>query len=114
MPRETMPNGVSYSIIDALPDQPLDNYDEILVPDDAVFVMGDNRDYSADSRASIARQGLGGPVPLANIGGRAEFITFSLDGTATWNPFSWFGAMRGDRAFTTLRPTHTDTPAKQD
>ena len=106
--RETMPNGVSYSIIKALPDQPLDNYDEILVPDDAVFVMGDNRDYSADSRASVARQGLGGPVPLANIGGRAEFITFSLDGTASWNPFTWFGAMRGDRAFTTLRPTRTD------
>ncbi|GAB5347870.1 signal peptidase I [Alteriqipengyuania sp. 357] len=112
--RETMPNGVSYLIIDALPDQQLDNYDEILVPDDAVFVMGDNRDHSADSRASIAQQGLGGPVPLANIGGRAEFITFSLDGTASWNPLTWFGAMRGDRAFTTLRPTHTETPAVAD
>jgi len=110
--RETMPNGVSYTIIEALPDQPLDNYDEILVPDDAVFVMGDNRDYSADSRASVARQGLGGPVPLANIGGRAEFITFSLDGTASWNPFTWFGAMRGDRAFTTLRPTRSDVASE--
>ena len=111
--RETLPNGVSYLIIEALPDQPLDNYDEILVPDDAVFVMGDNRDYSADSRASVARQGLGGPVPLTNIGGRAEFITFSLDGTANWNPFSWFGAMRGDRAFSTLRPTQSDDAAVQ-
>ncbi len=112
--RETMPNGVSYSIIDAQPDMPLDNYSEIRVPDDAVFVMGDNRDRSADSRASIGNQGLGGPVPLANIGGRAEFITFSLDGTANWNPFSWFGAMRGDRAFTTLRPTHTAVAEKKD
>lgn len=110
--RETMPNGASYLIIDALPDQPLDNYPEIQVPDDAVFVMGDNRDASADSRASIANQGLGGPVPLANIGGRAEFITYSLDGSASWNPFSWFGAMRGDRAFTTLRPTKSDDAAK--
>lgn len=111
--RETLPNGVSYLVIEALPDQPLDNYDEILVPDDAVFVMGDNRDYSADSRASVARQGLGGPVPLTNIGGRAEFITFSLDGTANWNPFSWFGAMRGDRAFSTLRPTQSEDAAVQ-
>lgn len=111
--RETLPNGVSYLVIEALPDQPLDSYDEILVPDDAVFVMGDNRDFSADSRASIMNQGLGGPVPLANIGGRAEFITFSLDGTANWNPFSWFGAMRGDRAFTTLRPAKSDDAAVQ-
>ncbi len=112
--RETMPNGVSYLIIDALPDRDLDNFDEIVVPDDAVFVMGDNRDRSADSRVSVYNKGLGGAVPLANIGGRAEFITFSLDGTADWNPFSWFGAMRGDRAFSTLRPTVTETPAKQD
>ena len=48
--------------------------------------------------------GLGGPVPMANIGGRAEFITFSLDGSTTWNPASWIYSLRGDRAWTTLRP----------
>lgn len=101
--RETMPNGASYLVIDHT-QQPLDDYPEIVVPKDAVFVMGDNRDHSADSRASTLERGLGGPIPLTNIGGRAEFITFSLDGSTNWNPISWFTSLRGGRAFTTLRP----------
>jgi signal peptidase I len=43
-------------------------------------------------------------VPIANLGGRAEFTTFSLDGSSTWNPLTWFGALRGERAWTSLRP----------
>lgn len=101
--RETLPNGATYLIIDHQ-DQYLDNYAEITVPKGHVFVMGDNRDHSADSRAEIFAQGLGGPVPLENIGGRAEFITFSLDGTTGLNPVSWFTSLRGDRAWSTLRP----------
>jgi signal peptidase I len=67
--------------------------------------MGDNRDRSADSRVSLAEGGLGGPIPWENIGGRAEFLTFSLDGTAQWyNPLSWFGALRSGRAGTSLHP----------
>ncbi|MFZ1743111.1 MAG: signal peptidase I [Pontixanthobacter sp.] len=102
--RETLPNGASYLIIDHK-QQRLDNFAEITIPAGHIFMMGDNRDHSADSRASIEEMGLGGLVPLENVGGRAEFITFSLDGSNSWNPLTWISALRSGRAWTTLRPS---------
>jgi signal peptidase I len=101
--RETLPNGRTYETVD-LGRSPEDNFGPVTVPADHVWLMGDNRDDSADSRVPEWQGGLGGPVPWENIGGRAEFITFSLDGsTVWWNPLSWIEALRHGRAGRSLR-----------
>ena len=110
--RETLPNGRSYDTIDLGPHASQgDDYGPVVVPAGHVFLMGDNRDESADSRYSLLESGLGGPLPIENLGGRAEFITFSLDGTSQWfNPISWITALRGGRAGTSLHPTKGPQP----
>jgi signal peptidase I len=105
--RESLPGGPTYDTID-LGISPGDDFGPVRVPADHVFLMGDNRDRSADSRFALGppEYGLGGPVPWENIGGRAEFITFSLDGTTRIvNPVSWFEALRSGRAGRSLRGT---------
>ncbi|MDX1949187.1 MAG: signal peptidase I [Rickettsiales bacterium] len=69
--QETLPNGVTYYILDEIDGGPADNTDFFVVPEGKYFFMGDNRDNSADSRIAI------GFVPKENLIGRAEVVFFS-------------------------------------
>ncbi len=104
--QETLPNGATYLIIRDNRYGYWNDVPEQVVPPGHVFLMGDNRDHSADSRVARDQDGLGGPVPLSDVGGRAEFVTFSLDGSQTWNPLSFWTALREGRSWTSLRPVH--------
>lgn len=98
---ETLPNGRHYETVE-LGETAADTYGPIVIPPDRVFMMGDNRDRSADSRVPLDQGGLGGPVPWEYLGGRAEFITFSKTGLGSWNPLTWGESFRGGRAGTSL------------
>ncbi|MBO0756041.1 MAG: signal peptidase I, partial [Bradyrhizobiaceae bacterium] len=76
--RETLPNGVSYKTLDCYDNGFLDNTEVYTVPEGHYFMMGDNRDNSADSRIPAERRGVGN-VPFENLIGRVEIIFFSID-----------------------------------
>jgi signal peptidase I len=72
--RETLPNGRSYQVVERSDTEFLDNTPEIVVPPGTVFLMGDNRDNSKDSRVPSF-----GSIPVEQVVGRAAFIYWSRD-----------------------------------
>jgi len=102
--RETLPNGASYRVIDQLEDSPGDEFGPVTIPAGNLFLMGDNRDDSLDSRFAIQQGGIGF-VPLENLVGRATILFWSTDGSSSYvKPWTWFTALRGNRIANSLSP----------
>src|SRR5579883_3117631 len=70
---ETLPNGVSHAIFKIRDNGRLDNTAEVTVPPGQLFVLGDNRDNSADSRVAL-RDGGVGMLPIDDLVGRADAV----------------------------------------
>ena len=95
--KETLPGGPSYTVFDQIDAPEADHFPATTVPEGFVFVMGDNRDDSMDSRFQPSQQGVGF-LPVENIKGRAMVTFWSTDGSASyWKPWTWFTALRGNR-----------------
>ena len=95
-------DGRDYAVLDQIDGDARDDTAPVRVPEGVYFVLGDNRDDSADSRLSIADGGVG-LVPAANLIGRATRVFFSVDDRARLAaPTTWWPSIRGERIGTRL------------
>jgi signal peptidase I len=91
---ETLPNGVTYPVLDLVNEGIGDNTEVYKVPEGHFFMMGDNRDNSTDSRF-LSEVGY---VPFENLVGKAQIIFFSIDEDASfWQVWKWPTDVRWSR-----------------
>lgn len=94
---ETLPGGRAYDILDLDSGLPGDDTEAFVVGEDQLFLMGDNRDRSADSRFPADGKAIG-IVSQEFLVGRALVSVFSTDGSARiLLPWTWFNAARPER-----------------
>jgi signal peptidase I len=88
---ENLPGGADLFILKATDQGEANNTPTYVVPPHELFVLGDNRDNSADSR-------FWGFVPMQNLVGAAEVIFFSFNARYPWWEFwEWPFEVRWDR-----------------
>jgi signal peptidase I len=91
---EQLPEGKIINILDQIDDLPQDNTGIYSVPEGNYFMMGDNRDNSADSRFLTQM----GYVPKENIIGKSTIIFFSAKDSLL-KFWSWPSSIRFNRIF---------------
>ena len=92
-------NGREHAIFKLRWEGELDNTQDFVVGPDQIFVMGDNRDDSADSRIAPAAGGVGF-VPVENLVGRVDAIIGSWDPIVRHDPvWTWPSGLRLSRFF---------------
>jgi len=98
---ETLPDGRNHPIFKWQWNGPLDKTVVFVVPAGHLFMIGDDRDNSFDSRVPSDRGGIG-YIPLDTLIGRAEFVLGSVDYLYAWSILGWPAETRPARFFKPL------------
>lgn len=99
---ETLPNGRKHPIYKKILDAPYDDTGVYVVPRGHLFVMGDNRDDSADSRIPVWENGVG-YLPIGNVMGRARIVVASVDFVNARGLWEWPLKLRWKRTLNRVR-----------
>jgi len=98
---ETLPGGVDHIVYKMRWNGPLDDTQEFTVPPGHLFMMGDNRDDSLDSRVAAEDGGVGF-VPMENLVGKARWVLGSYDYLNMGLPTGWLAALRTERTLSRI------------
>jgi len=99
---ETLPGGHQHPIFKMTAHGEFDDMPDVVVPPGHLFVMGDNRDNSADSRVPVRAGGVG-LLPVEDLVGRVDAIVGSWDLAVKSRPIQeWPAGLRLSRFFTSV------------